>query len=278
MTLTEFRDRLRDRLRDRTSLVGDMVITSVISPTRHLPHSSLIIVTVSSATTFGTVTVYGMDGVGVEQNEVLTFTCNGEKTTVKIFSKKLTKIECSGFTAGTISVRCQYKDFDDVELDGVITGALEEYSRYKNKRASSIVDVDSNGYYPVPIGALWIYRVSDLADKEFTFEICNNKIKVIEYYEYDENATPSTIAGIQIRAEYATAYLINEIPHIEPLILCAEALCDRMKSEEPDRWVGISISVPGIEKLDVSSEFRIASEKKMTEFRKLMRCGYGCRG
>jgi len=272
LTSTELRDKLRDRLRDRTSLVGVTPIIASITSVYRIPHTSTITVIVVAATAWGTVEVCGEDGKGTAQTETLTFTANGSKTTTKPFSKKITVINCTGFIAGTIEARIEYNDFDDIELDSVIDGAVQEYAKYKPKIIVETVDIGIDGYYAIPTGALWVNSIL-IGNTEIIFREENGKIKTVMYAD-----TGKAVVETQIKIEYATTPDISEIKNTEMLLLCAEAFSDRIKSEEPDRWIGVSISVQGIDKLDVSTEFRDAAQVKMTEFRRQMGCGYGCSG
>jgi hypothetical protein len=190
-----------------------------------------------------------------------------------MFSKKVAAINCIGFTGGTIEARIEPKDFDDVELDGVIDGAVREYAKYRPKINISTVGLDIGGYYPVPSDALWVVGAYAPANVEVSYKIENKKIRAISCYDGG-----ITISEGRLKIEYAVTPDVSEIDNTEMLLLCAEGLCDRIKAEEPDRWAGISVSIQGIDKLDVSTEFRQSAESKMREFRKQMGVGYGCTG
>lgn len=287
MTQNEFRNKLRERIRDKTVLVGITAIVSEIIPTRRPTVASMLSVSITEATVWGSVKLYGYDAMGVGIDESLTFIANGTKTTGKIF-KRLTKIECSGFTGGKIEIKTDYKDFDDEELNNVIAGALQEYAQYKPRFLMTEMDIITGNEYPEPTGTIWIRRIEDVNSNKISFSVYDGKFSLSGYEvrSWQGYLTPELSASVtntldglkKFRVFYAVIPGIETITKdTELLLLAAEALCDRMKSEEPDRWVGLSTNVPGVEGLDISTEFRNAYESKMKEFRYQIGSAYASR-
>lgn len=285
MTKTEFREKLREKIRDRVALVGTTNIVSEIVPTRYPLVSSRIYVTITDATSWGTIKIIGTQDKKIAQEETLTFSINTTKITDKFFST-IDKIECQGWVGGKITVSTAYKDFDDIELNNVIDEALIRFARYRPKFVTIEKTVTTNNKYDLPAGLLWIKSVWG-TDGEINWYVENGQLVLSGYnqssysgYLTNELAinTISILPTGNFKIKYAVLPAIEEIVGYDSeLLLCAEALCDRMKSEEPDRWVGYVTTIPGAEKLNVATEFREAYESKMAEFERLVKFGYGVR-
>ena len=288
MNQAEFRNKLRERIRDKVVIVGVTPIVAEITPTRRPVIPSILYVAISGATAWGTVGVVGIDSAGVPTTEDIVFAANGTKPTSKAY-KTVTKITAAGFTGGDIEIKTTYKDFDDAELDNVIAGALQKYARYRPQIVVEEIVATAANEYDMPSGSLWIQNITDLLGKDLLWQERNGKYLIVcysdrSYFGYLTIGLSMAISvGIdnlsQFRIYYAAIPAIEDVraDMIEALILCCEALCDRMKSEEPDRWVGYSVNVPGVEKLDISAEFRTAYERKMREFDRRVGVPYGCR-
>lgn len=288
MNQAEFRNKLRERIRDKVVIVGVTPIVAEIIPMRRPLIPSILYIAISEATAWGTVGVVGIDSAGIPTTEDVSFTANGTKPTGKAY-KTVTKITAAGFTGGDIEVKTTYKDFDDAELDNVVAGSLQEYARYRPQIVVEEIIATAANEYDMPSGSLWIQNITDTSGNDLSWQERNNKYVITGYdsNSYDgylinglSISTGNAIDNLgKIRIYYAGIVAIDNIraDMTEALILCCEALCDRMKSEEPDRWVGYSVNVPGVEKLDISTEFRTAYERKMREFARRVGVPYGCR-
>lgn len=288
MNHAQFRNQLRERVRDKVELVGTTPIVAEIVPARRPIIPSIIYFTISGATAWGTVGVVGIDSAGIPTTESVVFTGNGMRPTSKAY-KAVTKVTITGFTGGNIEVKTTYKDFDDTELDHVIAEALGEYAKHRPQIIVANVTAIAENEYDKPVGSLWIQNVTDMNGTDLTWQERNKKYFLTGYdgNSWDgyitnvlSSSTSNSVENLsKFRIYYAGITPIEDVRDdmFGALLLCCEALCDRMKGEEPDRWVGYAVNVPGVEKLDISTEFRKAYETKMREFARRVGVPYGCR-
>ncbi|MFZ5986385.1 MAG: hypothetical protein ACOYWZ_04555, partial [Bacillota bacterium] len=195
MTQQELRDRIRISRRDRTVIVGKTNIVSTIKPSFQPPILSQMIVTVSGATAFGTVTIKGSDSKKQTQEEVITFSTNESKTTTKYF-ETIAEIACSGFTGGEIEVRSTFKDFADGDIDYAIETALNDYSNYNHLDKEEKFSVVSNNEYSKPTGCLWIKSVNMSDGVPLLWETWDNKFRMkgIDQNSFLQFTEPSKLA------------------------------------------------------------------------------------
>ncbi|MDI6781585.1 MAG: hypothetical protein QME49_05750 [bacterium] len=288
MNRAQFSSQLRDRVRDRVEVVGATPIVAEIVPTRRPMISSTIYLTVSGATAWGTVTVAGIDSTGMPATEDVVFANNEMKPTSKTY-KSVSKITTADFTGGLIEAKTTYKDFDDTELDNILSEALQEFSRHRPQIVVEEIATTLANEYLLPQRQLWIQNITDLVGNDLLWQERNGKYVLLGYdgnswdgYIVNElsSSVENAIGNLaNFRIYYAAITPIADVRDdmIGLLLLCCEALCDKMKSEEPDRWCGYSVNVPGVEKLDISTEFRKAYENKMREFTRRVGVPYGCR-
>ncbi|MEW6096260.1 MAG: hypothetical protein AB1567_07015 [bacterium] len=273
MTQTEFRDRLRTRIRDKTIIVGTTTIISEIVPTGKPIVASYIRVVIVGATVWGTVKIIGYDSENNAQDETLTFTTNDEEISTKRFLR-ISKIECSGFTGGTIEVRVYSKDFEDSELDEVISQALQHYAQCRPKLIiATNITIDDN--YTIPTDKLWIRNIWTISNRQVFWEQRGQGVKIIgvEPTTVTEtlNYVNDGVSDNKYNVEYASVPTIEDIVGREAILLLgAEAYCDRMKAQEPDRFVGIAMALPDIERLQINSLFEQNYETKIKQFEKML--------
>lgn len=87
------------------SLLASAPITATMSLTTQPTVTSLLKLTVAGATTWGTMVINGLDGLGNAITETLIFTANQTKITTKYYkSVNANGIVTSGFTDGTLAV------------------------------------------------------------------------------------------------------------------------------------------------------------------------------
>lgn len=271
MTQVELRDQLRTRIRDKTVIVGTTPIIAGIVPTGKPIVSSYIRVVITGATVWGQVKLIGYNSEDNAQDETLTFIDNAEQLSIKRFAR-LSKVECSGFTGGTIEIRIYAKDFEDTELDEAINQILQLYAQQKPKFV--VIAETINKDYKRPADKLWIKSITDGFGKQVIWENFGEGIKLLgfEPISIDEILEAITLGdATSFSIEYAIMPAITDIQGREHLILLgAEAFCDKMKAEEPDRFVGIAVAIPDIEKLTISNLFLESYKLKIGQFKELI--------
>lgn len=284
MTLTDIKDRLRIKRRDRTKILNKTILSSgVVIPNSQPSFLSAIVITVSGATTFGTITVRGLDSNKINQEETLTFTANGEKQTSKFF-RQVNEFNCVGWTGeGFIEARTnQGKDFEDDAIEEAINTGIVEYSRYKPSFKTQSYTVNPDNQYSLPSNYLWIQSVY-ANSQNILYKIEDGKLKLIaldipSYSPFlqvgDRN---DSIKGItEFTVNYCVKRSVDGLNDIEAemVLLRADAECDRMLATQPDRFSALVVNVPGIEILKISDVYQKSFENKMKLFREQVSGGY----